>query len=1421
MADYVKTNWATGDLITEAKLDNCETQYDTAKAEYQSRAWGVPRMGADYIIYKVDSTYYAQNGATGVVDSTNSDASTVIQYACDHMPTIDYGAGAKPGGVIEFRFADYVILTKIQVPAGVMLYGNGSRMDCTGLNDVCFYFNAGGTQTWLWGAITGINGFFFKGLDPHTTNPNCKCAYFNNITYSVIVEDCVSLHMNYGITIDNSTWFAKIFNFHMQFFDGVGIELKATVATDSANGTEILNCDIEDGGSAAIGIHAYATTTKPLEEVKIMGCWFEQVKNPIKISGYHAIIDGNRLAGDPDYSGGYLLDIYSTGGHNGEENVITNNFFSMAGQEAAGIYIECTNKSHQILNNVFHGVASGPSIKSTIDNYLIITGNTFVNGTGVSAYCSYLVLADNNFNGCTTGIEVLSGANFQTITGNTFYLCTNGIKDAGNATISGNNFTTITSGVLVSASNSTYTANKHLNCSSSSSITSSVVTANVYSSHTGTFTLTSSIVDENVGLDAYNIFSGSKYIVYKSASTYYAKNTRTGIVDSSGATLSTVLQYCSDQLTSGGTIEFQHTSNTYEYTLTAPVTFGPGVCLLGNGARIDITAVNGCAFYFNYNGIAGASSELTTVIRDFCFYDSTNDVDNLAIHFRSIRRGGVISNIVSNGVYNVVLVDGESYDTLIEAVTGMNCGGIFIDIEPYDIYYPTGPHIHACEFSVQTGTTAIGVKVASGCQNISITDSWFESIKYPIYDLGTFTKIQGNLLTSASGGAAIYEGGSYCNIIGNNIGTACGILLIGGATLHTAIIGNVFRYCAPCIKGDTSTDNKYCTIDGNILWIGDEIGISGRISESIISNNIFKPNTTPPLGTGIYFDTYGANCSIEGNLFSGLVRGINISASVALKVCNNYDYNCTNGPILPSGAIQSGNTGTGYLNQEAHGGYSYIIYKSGSTYYAKNGSTGVVDYSGTTCSTVIQSAVTAMGTGVIQFRPGTYVLTAEVTGTYGVFLQGDGAILDVTGMNTDVFDFGSDGTVPSGNDAAPLTGMRGFNVQGTASNTSCKLITIRNARFNTFVEDIVTSDVANVVELRGACYGAVIRDVISSASYTNWIKLVGWLSGTVYAPNDTIIDHCEMSGGNTTAVAIDLDSGSNSPEGVRITNCWIETVNIGIKSAGYHCFILGNFISASAGTTPSNIYLNTGATKNQIVGNHIFAVDTGYGIYNVPSYATINIADNHFDTCAGQAVCNAAGDGIYISATGNTANFSSGTAEGFLVGKFQYSSVTGNRLMGGTHTTINLASSSSYNTITGNSFQSGGSGVTINGSSNSIIGNTFTSMTNGVTLTNLSSSTIEGNSFTTVTNPLIGSIGTNIIKANIGYITEKAGTDTFTASATLVITHGLAATPTKVLVTGSDTNSKALWITSIGSTTFTINRDNSTGTPAVYWYAEV
>lgn len=52
MADYSKTTWNIGDLISAVKLNNLEDQYDTAKEEYQAGNWGgiTITIGLNFII---------------------------------------------------------------------------------------------------------------------------------------------------------------------------------------------------------------------------------------------------------------------------------------------------------------------------------------------------------------------------------------------------------------------------------------------------------------------------------------------------------------------------------------------------------------------------------------------------------------------------------------------------------------------------------------------------------------------------------------------------------------------------------------------------------------------------------------------------------------------------------------------------------------------------------------------------------------------------------------------------------------------------------------------------------------------------------------------------------------------------------------------------------------------------------------------------------------------------------------------------------------------------------------------------------------------------------------------------------------------------------------------------------------------------
>jgi len=72
---------------------------------------------------------------------------------------------------------------------------------------------------------------------------------------------------------------------------------------------------------------------------------------------------------------------------------------------------------------------------------------------------------------------------------------------------------------------------------------------------------------------------------------------------------------------------------------------------------------------------------------------------------------------------------------------------------------------------------------------------------------------------------------------------------------------------------------------------------------------------------------------------------------------------------------------------------TYVVFTDGSKYYAKNGSTGLIEYSDTDASKVIQYAIdktNALGGGIVHLRPGRYKLSTSIVMRSGVILQGEG-----------------------------------------------------------------------------------------------------------------------------------------------------------------------------------------------------------------------------------------------------------------------------------------------------------------------------------------------------------------------------------------------------------------------------------------------
>lgn len=82
----------------------------------------------------------------------------------------------------------------------------------------------------------------------------------------------------------------------------------------------------------------------------------------------------------------------------------------------------------------------------------------------------------------------------------------------------------------------------------------------------------------------------------------------------------------------------------------------------------------------------------------------------------------------------------------------------------------------------------------------------------------------------------------------------------------------------------------------------------------------------------------------------------------------------------------------------------WIIFKDGVNYYAQNGETGNLDYSGADASTVIQDALDVMTGGGMHFREAEYEINSTLTPPSEIFLTGNWPLLKATTPMNQMFD---------------------------------------------------------------------------------------------------------------------------------------------------------------------------------------------------------------------------------------------------------------------------------------------------------------------------------------------------------------------------------------------------------------------------------
>ncbi len=321
---------------------------------------------------------------------------------------------------------------------------------------------------------------------------------------------------------------------------------------------------------------------------------------------------------------------------------------------------------------------------------------------------------------------------------------------------------------------------------------------------------------------------------------------------------------------------------------------------------------------------------------------------------------------------------------------------------------------------------------------------------------------------------------------------------------------------------------------------------------------------------------------------------------------------------------------------------------------------------------------------------------------------------------------------------------------------------------------------------------------------------------------DTIMFQSYASGTHFHMANLKMDGDwANRTSGTALAgkfyNSVIENVCVAdFRTAGFNLNITGDNI--------------TTITKCTFEGNAV-------GI-NTSNSHVFTITDNIFHSQRGYSISIANGVGVLIANNffGNPQTLTSGIDCIWAGGSVRQLRILGN------YFDTDIGNNVGYNAVVNvNSPGANGPGVIISGNNVMLTGDAVLSVfsvtgTSGstrsdVVITNnamvgdiapsyhmylnyLNRYVVMGNSFGVV--PTTGYVqGDNssggVVRANAGYVTENSGTATIVnGQTTVVVNHGLASTPTRVVLTPTtDTGGRRYWISAKTATTFTISLNSS------------
>ncbi len=467
-------------------------------------------------------------------------------------------------------------------------------------------------------------------------------------------------------------------------------------------------------------------------------------------------------------------------------------------------------------------------------------------------------------------------------------------------------------------------------------------------------------------------------------------------------------------------------------------------------------------------------------------------------------------------------------------------------------------------------------------------------------------------------------------------------------------------------------------------------------------------------------------------------------------------------------------------------GASYIIYTDGTTTYAKNGSTGKIDYSGTDTASVIQSAIDALTAGRTWKEKimlvGNFTLSGEIDIPSYTVLEIQGKIKQ-TNSNYDVIRI-------AGTNTSHRTNIEIFGgiIEGSGNTGTKKSGIYATYTFDSSFHDLDISNNSYPCMYFQYSDRNVIYNVYAHDSWECGIEFS-------YDSDENLVFGCKVINmfdgpeGYEQGYVVELNSDRNL-----FINCYAENCSngFGMRSGSYNV-ISGCIEKDSRG---DGYNFGTGATHN-ILANSISEGTLGsygivsYGNYNQIIGCKVENPSVHAFGVGGQNCsfidCNAydenyIGYGFHSTNDGNRFLFC--RAEGFEHG-FVIEGCDKNKL------------------FSCESYDCSNSGI-----------NLYSNPTNCL----VDSCSAEGSTY----NFKISGSG-HTLRDNIGYITENSGTAILPAGSNSTTTsHGLAGTPTIITANAASSTVGAVSIISKDSTSFTITTEATTTAPVeIYWYAKM